>query len=376
LKPAAVFLLAIVLSALFAAHLKETVYFFLLNAVGLAVFFSIINLGLSGTNRIVALVKLAVVLGVFSAATAVWQLYSSSFKFLYYPFVVERDQLILEKWEEVSRVVGVWQHPSYLGIYLAILIPLSAFLIFYGSSRLPVRIFWAGSLVFMTSVLLLTNTRSSALAGFLGMALMFFLANLFPFRFSIDVKKLAVLGTLAALSLVLYQFVFVSEIYTKPQAWRVDASATIWGRFLRADSMSTESLVQRSKLYELAWQTYLTRPFFGVGAKNFQYEVEKTFGTGTDGHNLVLQTAAEMGTVGIFSIFWLYGAILLALFRSLKNIQNPDQKYLLAALFGTVFLILFDSMFNNPLYSLRIAAVFWIIVALQYSMFLDNRFNA
>jgi len=364
----AFFLFSIGLSGIFALHVKDVIYFFVINLGAVVVFYASINLFQRSSEFAAIIIKAITGLGLLSAVFAVWQLYSDSFKFLVFPYISLRDQEILELWEVVSRVVGTWQHPSYLGIYLAIAIPLGIYSLFYASKTKAEKVFWVVSIVFMGSTLLLTNTRSSVLAGFLGVVLMYVFANHknweFAKRFP-DMKKIITLGLLLVASIVLYQFVFVTEIYTKPQAYRVDASATIWGRFIRADSMSTESLIQRSQLYALASNTFLENPWTGVGAKNFPFLVEREFEKGTDAHNLILQTAAEMGIVGVAAVAVLYLTLLWKLARLMRS-SVGSRKYLGVALLAVTLLILFDSIFNNPLYSLRIIAVFWILVALQH----------
>jgi O-antigen ligase len=366
---ALVFLFSLGLSAISAEAKKEALYFLGLNAGAIVMAYIFINIFRQNYARLVALVKTLVVLALASSGFAVWQLYSQSFKFFYYPYLQVRDQKIMELWEVVSRVVGTWQHPSYLGIFIAISIPLNAYLIFYATRRQWEKLFWAAVLIFNSATLLLTNTRSSVIAGAVGVAAMYILANVRAWEFLRrlpNVKKIAILGLAAAAALLIYQFVFVAEIYTKPQAWRVDASATVWGRFLRSDSMSSESLVQRSQLYTLAWQTFLRHPVLGIGGKNFQYEAERAFGQGTDAHNLILQTLAETGIIGLAATAAFYLAIVISLFLQLMKVGDLKRKYLQSALLAATFLIFFDSFFNNPLYSLRITAIFWVIIALQY----------
>lgn len=374
----AIFLVSIALSAINASHLKEVIYFFSINLGALVFYYSVINFSPS-FSAIVKVVKLTSILGIASAVVALWQLYSSSFKFFYYPFISLRDQLILELWEVVSRMVGTWQHPSYLGMFLALTVCLMVYLIFYASKNLYERFFWGCGIVLTSSVLLLTNTRSSVLEGFLGIVLFYALYNFSKtkfFRLAFDAKKIVVLGLLLSFSLLLYQFVYVQEIYRKPQAWRVDASATIWGRFLRSDTMSSESLVQRSQLYSLAWDEFKARPVFGMGAKNFQYAAEIVFKKGTDAHNLIIQTAAEMGVVGVIAIIFLYGSMVWAMLKQFMSFPDSPQKYFQAMLFSLVLLILFDSFFNNPLYSLRILAIFWLAIGLQQVNFQEFHDNA
>lgn len=365
----AFFLFSIALSTIAALHVKDAIYFFIINLGAVVVFYTTINLFRESKEFVRMIVKTFAGLGAVSAVFAVWQLYSGSFKFLVYPYLSLRDQEILELWEVVSRVVGTWQHPSYLGIYLAIAIPLAVYSLFYASKTRTEKMFWSVSIVLMGSTLLLTNTRSSVLAGLLGVALIYFFINLknweFVRRFP-NVKKMIVLGLLLVAGIMLYQFVFVTEIYTKPQAYRVDASATIWGRFIRADSMSTESLIQRSQLYSLASDTFLENPWTGVGAKNFSYVVAEEFEKGTDAHNLALQTAAETGMVGVVAVACLYLSLLWKLIQMSYQTKDPDSRYLGASLLAVTILILFDSIFNNPLYSLRIIAIFWLVVALQH----------
>ena len=222
----------------------------------------------------------------------------------------------------------------------------------------------AASVVVISAVLLLTNTRSSVISAVIGVAALFWFSRSIRGRVLPTMRELAIVGAIAACSLLLYQFVFVTEIYTKPQAWRVDASATIWGRFLRSDRMSTESLVQRSQLYSLAWQEFKKHPVAGIGGKNFPHVVEGLFERGTDAHNIFLQTLAESGIIGFLALLLLYGKLLKNIFSSIKNDENQKLKSVLAAV---LIVIIFDSLFNNPLYSLRILAVFWLVAGLLFS---------
>ena len=365
---AVAFLASIALSVIASGHTKDVAYFFVVNLGALILFYAILNTR-SEVNQLKNIIRGLVSLGIGSAALSVWQLYSPSFKFFYYPYIATRDELILELWEVVSRVVGTWQHPSYLGIYLAIAMPLAVWLVLHGAKSPRERIISATGFVLLGAVLLLTNTRSSVLSAGLGVIIALFIAGASGLSAGrkINLRAFAFVGLLAAASLLFDQFVFVAEIYTKPQAWRVDASATIWGRFLSSDSMSTESLVQRSQLYDLAWQSFKERPITGIGAKNFVYRVEGLFERGTDAHNLILQTAAETGIIGLFMTMLLYLSLLRLLWKTRRTIV-PEHKPLFAALFAVPILIFFDSMFNNPLYSLRIVAVFWLICGLVISL--------
>lgn len=363
-------LASVLLSATNAQSIKDVIYFFVINALAYTVGVTAVNL-LKRPERVLYLMKTIVTIGAASAFLAVWQLYSRTFKTFIYPYLAGRDQLIIELWEVVSRVVGSWQHPSYLGLYLALCLPLGVHLLL-SSRGIFGRVGWAAVIAFIASVLLLTNTRSSTLAGVGGVALYLLLRWYGSFRFK-DITRwsagnLALIGAAAISALLLYQFVFVSEIYTKPQAFRVDASATIWGRFVGADSMSTESLVQRQQLWQIAFDKYLQHPIVGIGAKNFPYVVESFFERGTDAHNLILQTMAETGTVGLAATVLLYLSALVFLVRFLLRTQKSDIYLVSAVLFSGVILILFDSMFNNPLYSLRLLTMFWLLIGIQLGM--------
>lgn len=363
------YLAVISLSGAGAAHRKEVVYFFILNLGAYLVFFAVANILRGDSSGIKTVMKATVVLGSVSAALAVWQLYSESFKNFFFNFISPRDREIMQSWEYVSRVVGSWQHPSYLGTFLALSLSFCAYLLFKKGRNPWQYVFWSACFVFIGAVLLLTNTRSSVLAGILAVACVFgyILVTTDPSLHRKKTLQFFWIGMLGAGALLLYQFVFVGEIYSKPQAWRVDASATIWGRFLRADSMSSDSLVQRNDLYKLAWQTYKANPALGIGAKNFQFEVEKVYGKPTDAHNIFFQTAAETGSLGLLVsfVFGLFAAVDLA---RLWLKLSQKQRFIAAACYVCVPLILVDSLFNNPLYSLRLAAVFWLIIALIHAI--------
>lgn len=373
----AAFLVATGLSFLSAAHLKEVVYFVGMTAAGIACWYLVANVLRGDFRGGLWVLRTAFWLGALSSLSAVWQLYSESFKVFYFPYLDARDQAIMQLWEQVSRVVGTWQHPSYLGMYLAMMLPVGVYLLLRKSATKREKLLvWLG-LVVIGAVLLLTNTRSSALAGSLGAILVL---AFFSFRRSPQPKgpafvaRFSFLALAVAAGMLLYQFVFVSEIYSKPQAYRVDASATIWGRFLRADSMSTESLVQRSELYKLAWQEFSAHPLTGIGAKNFSYAVEAKFGQGTDAHNVFLQFLAETGIFGVLGFLALFLGLLWSMFFRLLAPADPEVRSLRFVLFVELLLVLFDSQFNNPLFSLRLVGVFWILIGLFYALSVNNEF--
>ena len=354
------FLITIVLSALSAETIKDVIYYFVVYLFALVLFYVALNL-ISNKSSVVTIIKAIFGISLASSLIAIWQLYSATFKSFYYPFIASRDQEILELWEVVSRVVGTWQHPSYLGIIIAASIPIGLYLLLYETKNRSWKVIIAFMVIVISAVLLLTNTRSSVISAVIGVVVLFWFSRNARGRALPTMREFAIIGTVAACSLLLYQFVFVAEIYTKPQAWRVDASATIWGRFLRSDRMSTESLVQRSQLYSLAWQEFTDHPVVGIGGKNFPYVVEGIFERGTDAHNIFLQTLAETGIIGFLALLLLYGKLLKDVLS--KTGKEADQA-LKAVLAAVLIVILFDSLFNNPLYSLRILAVFWLIAGL------------
>jgi O-antigen ligase len=372
---AVLFLVLVSLSFIGAEHRKEVVYFVGLTAAGMACWYLVLNALRDDFGRILNILRTAFWLGVVSSLIAVWQLYSISFKIFYFPYLDVRDQTIMQMWELVSRLVGTWQHPSYLGMYLAMMLPQGVYLWLRAVSVWEKVSVWLG-LVLIGAVLLLTNTRSSAMAGSLGAGLVFMFYALRKNSLVIKssfVKNFVFLGLAVGCGILLYQFVFVSEIYNKTQAYRVDASATIWGRFLRSDSMSVESLVQRSELYKLAWEEFISHPLIGIGAKNFSYQVAQKFGQGTDAHNIFLQLLAETGILGTIGFIVLFFGLLWSMFWRLLYFAQAEQSLLQMLLFVELLLVLFDSQFNNPLFSLRLVGVFWILIGAFYSLSLNNR---
>ncbi|MBI4054091.1 MAG: O-antigen ligase family protein, partial [Candidatus Doudnabacteria bacterium] len=357
---AACYLATILLSIIFAKSPKEVIYFFFINALAIIIGYAVFNFLRLDSSRARAIGKAIFFFGAISALFAVWQLYSDSFKLLFFPYLAARDHEILQLWEMVSRVVGTWQHPSYLGIFLAVCVPLGLEQLFFERTTRFRRALLLCCLVLIAAVLLLSNTRSSVLAA--GIGSIFLVWKLLASGDELlkrKLRNLVWLGAIGACALLLYQFLFVSEIYSKPQAYRVDASATIWGRFLRSDAMSTESLVQRSGLYELAIKTFASSPVVGVGAKNFQFRVQDAYGKATDAHNIFLQTLAEQGVLGFLALVFLYFGVVKNLFQAAWK-RTASMAFTFSV---TVLLIFFDSIFNNPLYSLRLVGIFWLFIA-------------
>ncbi|HLC45193.1 MAG: hypothetical protein A2722_01240 [Candidatus Doudnabacteria bacterium RIFCSPHIGHO2_01_FULL_50_11] len=379
LTPMVIFLLSVALSALGAAHVKDVMYFFGLNLIGYFIF-SCLVISYRGRELPKNLMIFVFTTGVASALLAIWQLYSPGFKQIVFPFLAERDRSILLLWQEVSRVVGTWQHPSYLGLFLAVASICGVYLLFWAELSAIKRACVAFGLIITSAALLLTNTRSSVIGAWLGILLLYVLVLVRRYEFVKRLPRslsLVTLGVIAACAMLLYQFVFVSEIYRKPQAWRVDASATIWGRFLRSDMMSTESLVQRSQLYQLAQEEFFAHPIVGIGAKNFSYAVTARFTVpGTDAHNLILQTAAECGIVGLAALIFLFSSIVVRVRKTIWGDLDLTSRRLVATSSAVLVLFLFDSFFNNPLYSLRLTVLFWVFLSCVIILQQNNRAQA
>ncbi|MCM8901631.1 O-antigen ligase family protein [Caldicoprobacter algeriensis] len=126
--------------------------------------------------------------------------------------------------------------------------------------------------------------------------------------------------------------------------------SSIFDRF-----MNMESIYNRFKLYNLAWELFLQRPILGHGINTFLYYtfyridmLEKTYT-----HNVFLQLLSETGIIGTILIIASFIVTLLSGIVSIKNLKYSEDKHLLITFRFTLylqFMFLIYFLTGNPIY--------------------------
>ncbi len=204
------------------------------------------------------------------------------------------------------------------------------------------RLKW--TVFFLCAVLfffLLITTASGAIMGF-AVAMLFFL--LFNLRKMLRTLIAAALIIIAVLSVSPYARTYFRESFVDVQ----------------------QSVNDRFGMWDAGWKIYKQHPVIGNGVNTFFQEFkyfrddEDKYLKGSYAHNCFLQMAADIGILGLLSFLFLSGAVL---FSNIRLFARHIDKLTGAMGFGLVLGVgafLIHSSVDTNLYSLNLAALFWL----------------
>ena len=140
------------------------------------------------------------------------------------------------------------------------------------------------------------------------------------------------------------------------------------------------SLNYRIMFTQTALAMFASRPVFGVGIGQYYLQSEhfapeelietNPFYTRVPAHNPFLQTAAELGVVGLVTFTWLVGAAIWLVVMALR--VRPRDAYLLGALAGLTAFLLTTASSGHPLLIEVTAFPFWIVLGLAAARAFHN----
>jgi O-antigen ligase len=131
------------------------------------------------------------------------------------------------------------------------------------------------------------------------------------------------------------------------------------------------SLDDRMYMWSTGWRIFKEHPILGNGIntffehfKNFRTDEESRFIRGSYAHNCFLQMASDIGVFGLMSflafvVFTIYSNIK----RSIKDPSLFKNSFVMGLSLGIVA-FLTHSFFDTNLYSLNLAALFWVSMGL------------
>lgn len=135
--------------------------------------------------------------------------------------------------------------------------------------------------------------------------------------------------------------------------------------FVYVTSLTT--VYDRGKMWEHSLEIFKRHPVIGNGLNTFYINYmmirddESKGIRGSYAHNCYLQMAADIGLLGLLSFLAFISAIMLKGIRSFKNSKDPVYgSFILGLTFG-IFAFLAHSALDTNLYSLPLAALFWLV---------------
>ncbi|MFH1783013.1 MAG: O-antigen ligase family protein [Candidatus Omnitrophota bacterium] len=230
-----------------------------------------------------------------------------------------------------KRAIATFPSPTIFGSYLVIMF----FLALHLAKKQKMAIVAA---IFISIALLLTKSMGAWLVLIFGLAV--YLATSYN---SIKHKKILIplFSILIALALT---FILITR----------------WERLMNLENPQN-SITQRINYWKTSIKIIKDYPLTGVGPGNFQEVFLKyKVGQGTDAryaHNLILQTWAEIGVLGLAGLL----CILLILIKAAK--KRPENILLLVSSLAFISHNMIDITYFIP----QVVVFFWIISAISFS---------
>jgi len=218
---------------------------------------------------------------------------------------VRGENLISRGTRVQGSVGGIMQNPNDLALNMVAFVPLAVLFAFEGRTALR-RLIAAVAALGMVGAIVASGSRG----GFLGFAAMLIVLAVFQLRRRPGVVLAGILALICALPIL-------PAVY-----WRRIASITDHSKDDTGSADARETLMHESM------QAYAENPFVGVGAGEFKdWNNDKREQSWHESHNVWLQVAAELGTLGLAVFFFLVARAVVSVYqtrRLLKRARAPD----------------------------------------------------
>jgi len=243
------------------------------------------------------------------------------------------------------KVSAAFQFSNNLGTYLAAVIPISASLVLFKATNKTYRFILSALFLLLAVCLLLSQARGAWLGFILG----------FLFVSLLSGKKNFLLAVFLLILFAVSAGLF-GNIYLKEQ---VRSFA-----HLKTDQSTNDRMI----MWKTALRMFADRPILGQGLGTFMHSFEKfkpkSYREIVYAHNCFLQMAVETGILGLLAFLWF---ILSLLRKASTRLFMPNDIFLKAVsigIIGGILAYLVNSFFDNNLYSLPLAALFWAMSGL------------
>jgi O-antigen ligase len=221
---------------------------------------------------------------------------------------------------------------SFMGVYLLFNIFLGIYLIWENSLKENWKIF-SGILIFIIILALFLSDARAAILSFLGGIILIFFLYL---ALAIKNNYLKILGK----TLLFFSFlIFLISCFLLFQK----------GSFLQEKFIQLATKA-RLIVWQIAWQGFLEKPFFGWGPENFEVPFAKYFHPclflsecGGEiwfdrAHNIILDTLINSGILGLLSYLFIFFSIFLILW---KGFFQKKFNFWLVSIFSTILISYF-----------------------------------
>ena len=162
-------------------------------------------------------------------------------------------------------------------------------------------------------------------------------------------------------------FVILSIIKLKKAGWAILLVIVLLGVMYKGqDMLSITSIKDRSVMWKNSVTIFQRHPIIGNGLNTFYDNYMKVRQDdmmnkhGSYAHNCYLQMAADIGLLGLVSFLLFVSAVLAAGFKAIKTVKDPLYYSLILGIGLGLIAFLVHSSGDTNLYSLPLAALFWL----------------
>lgn len=238
-----------------------------------------------------------------------------------------------------NLIATSWGKSNYLAAFAVILIPLALAVFFTKTSR-AVKWLTVGSLVLMTTALIVSLSRGGLIACFIAALLV--LAKYLRFRTFLPIFALVLIVGLIALFNPLTS-VLLERTST------LERSASVYSRL---------------DFWKETWQIFQAHPLTGVGFGNLGYYAVFQTANYSSAHNIVLGLLAETGIIGFILFSILIFKTLTALTRAILQSQNTFTKHLSWGVFCAFCGVLLHAMIEPNFEGSQFSVMVWTVIGL------------
>ena len=274
-------------------------------------------------------------------ADAMYQQYITGRDFLHYPKGYPVFKFEGRATGDPTFPTASFPYPNdfatWINVYLFTFLSASIFGLKGERSRRIIAAFFCIMLAFF---LFLTTTGGAMLGAFAALAVLFF----------VNMKRLLV-PTIILLIIAFACVFFIPYLNAYLKEGILDKAV---------------SINDRKGMWTAGWKIFLQHPVIGNGVntffehfKYFREDIDK-YAHGSYAHNCILQMAADVGILGALAFLVFYLSVIIGgIKNALRNLGHFKKSFALGLSLGLVAFIV-HSVFDTNLYSLNLAALFWL----------------